>query len=80
MQKHKNRCDICGAELPNLDERCDCGLLTAKTDMDVLYLCDRRQCDVCHYPTCKHTKDISHAINFEVAFYGKNIFIEKEPQ
>ena len=23
-------------------------------------------------------KDISHAINFEVAFYGKNIFIEKE--
>lgn len=30
-----------------------------------LYLCDRRVCDNCYYPLCKHTTDISHAVNFE---------------
>lgn len=32
----------------------------------VAYLCDRRQCPNCSYPECKHTTDISHAVNFTV--------------
>ncbi len=30
----------------------------------VIYLCDRRQCEKCN-DFCRHTTDISHAINFE---------------
>lgn len=30
----------------------------------VLYLCDRKRCgDRCHYPDCRHTTDISHAVH-----------------
>ena len=31
---------------------------------NIFYLCDRRICKKCN-DVCKHTKDISHAINFE---------------
>ena len=31
------------------------------------YLCDRRKCHNCQYPTCKHTDNIFHANNFYVA-------------
>lgn len=27
------------------------------------YLCDRKACKRCSYPTCKHTSDVNHAIN-----------------
>ena len=36
----------------------------------VLYLCDRRVCDNCYYPLCKHTTDICHAVNFEKGLGG----------
>lgn len=35
-----------------------------------LYLCDQRLCDNCNYPLCKHTTDISHAVNFEKGLGG----------
>lgn len=28
------------------------------------YLCDRRRCQNCQYPTCKHTESIFNAKNF----------------
>lgn len=31
---------------------------------DILFLCDRRACEVC-YPECRHTNDIRHAKEFE---------------
>lgn len=32
--------------------------------MRKLYVCDRKRCgDRCHYPDCRHTTDISHALN-----------------
>lgn len=37
------------------------------TDPDgngVLFLCDRRACEVC-YPECQHTSDIRHAKEFK---------------
>jgi hypothetical protein len=30
----------------------------------VAYICDRKECNVCSYPECKHTTDIKHAVNF----------------
>lgn len=36
----------------------------------VLYLCDRRACENCAYPLCKHTTDIYHAVNFEKGLGG----------
>ncbi len=34
--------------------------------MRVFYLCDRKACETCNYPTCKHTTDPMHAKNFEM--------------
>lgn len=54
---------------------------------DKLYLCDRKQCgDRCHYPVCRHTTDISHAVNAptfpggfeEVSCIPYTCFVEKE--
>lgn len=42
----------------------------------VLYLCDRRACENCAYPLCKHTTDIYHAVNFEKGLGGR--YWEKE--
>lgn len=54
----------------------------------VLYLCDRKRCgDRCHYPDCRHTTDVSHALHggafpndgFEKVGHGDEIyFVEKE--
>jgi hypothetical protein len=32
---------------------------------DVIFLCDGKQCEVCHDHECCHTNDISHAKNFK---------------
>ena len=32
-----------------------------------VYLCDRRKCQNCQYPTCKHTESIFNAKNFHMA-------------
>lgn len=54
---------------------------------DKLYVCDRKRCgDRCHYPDCRHTTDISHAINaptfpngFEKVEHNGNVyFVERE--
>lgn len=43
---------------------------------DVLYLCDLKACDPCPHTECKHTSDISHAVNFERV--GTDAYFEKE--
>lgn len=45
--------------------------------MIVLYLCDRKACTRCIYPMCKHTSDISHAVNF-TASSQRNCTLEIE--
>lgn len=42
-----------------------------KGDKKFAFICDRRACDTCNYPTCTHTTDIKHAKNF-VADAGGN--------
>jgi hypothetical protein len=34
--------------------------------MAVAYVCDRRKCEVCSYPFCTHTTDVTHAENFRL--------------
>lgn len=46
---------------------------------DVFYICDREKCEKC-FSGCKHTTDITHAINFEKWFDGKYIEKNKEEQ
>lgn len=60
-------CPVCGL---NLDpgERCECKKCTddpcvSTADANILFLCDRRRCQVCH-SDCRHTTDIKHAVNF----------------
>ena len=54
---------------------------------DKLYVCNRKRCgDRCHYPDCRHTTDISHALNaptfpngFEKVEHNGNVyFVERE--
>ena len=55
--------------------------------MNKLYLCDRNRCgNLCLYPECQYTTDISHAVNapdfqngFAEVYDGGNLYIvEKE--
>lgn len=46
-----------------------------KTETKIAYICDRQACENCDYPTCQHTTDISHAVNFEEV--GENRYFEK---
>lgn len=55
--------------------------------MRKLYVCNRKRCgDRCHYPDCRHTTDISHALNaptfpngFEKVKHNGNVyFVERE--
>ena len=32
--------------------------------MAILYLCNRKKCEDCQYPECKHTTDVNYAANF----------------
>lgn len=32
--------------------------------MSVAFICDRKQCPRCCWPECKHTTDVTHAVNF----------------
>lgn len=33
-------------------------------DINVAYLCDKKECEVCDNPECMHTLDIEHATSF----------------
>ena len=40
----------------------------------VIYICDRKKCENCSFPTCGHTTDITHAVHFENV---GGVFVEK---
>ena len=42
----------------------------------VLYLCNRRKCDDCSYPICKHTEDIRFAKNFTKQDVPFDLYVE----
>lgn len=47
-----------------IDEAID-EAIDEETPPKILYLCDLKKCDNCSFPTCRHTADITHAVNFE---------------
>lgn len=55
-------CPLCGA---NLDpgEMCDCK--ASLENPKITYLCDKRACNPCSNTECRHTTDITHAVNFK---------------
>ena len=43
---------------------------------NILFLCDKKKCDICHSDFCRHTTDISHAVGFVKTEYGCFVEIE----
>ena len=54
-----------------------CSECDYKKQDQIWYLCDRKACPNCSYPTCEYTTDIRHAKNFEyVAGYVREVKYE----
>jgi hypothetical protein len=45
--------------------------------VNVIYLCDRKKCEKCSFPLCKHTTDIKHAIRFKQSEFDESVYIEE---
>lgn len=56
------------------------GVLRAK-ERNILFLCDRKACEKCSYPQCRHTPEMEHARNFAPAGFTKRtdgMWVEQE--
>lgn len=56
------------------------GVLRAK-ERNILFLCDRKACEKCIYPQCRHTQELEHARNFAPAGFTKRtdgVWVEQE--
>lgn len=40
----------------------------------VIYICDKKKCEDCSYPTCKFTTDIEHQLKQDLSYYGGNLY------
>lgn len=50
-------------------------------ERNILFICDRKACERCCYPQCRHTPDIEHAKNFAPAGFTKRtdgVYVEQE--
>ena len=50
-------------------------------ERNILFLCDRKACEKCSYPTCRHTPELKHARNFAPAGFTKRtdgVWVEQE--
>lgn len=56
------------------------GVSRAK-ERNILFLCDRKACEKCSYPQCRHTPELGHARNFAPAGFTKRtdgVWVEQE--
>lgn len=56
------------------------GVSQAK-ERNILFLCDRKACEKCSYPQCRHTQELEHARNFAPAGFTKRtdgVWVEQE--
>lgn len=56
------------------------GVSQAK-ERNILFLCDRKACERCCYPQCRHTPELEHAKNFAPAGFTKRtdgVYVEQE--
>lgn len=57
------------------------GSVSQAKERNILFLCDRKACEKCSYPTCRHTPEIEHARNFAPAGFTKRtdgVWVEQE--
>lgn len=50
-------------------------------ERNILFLCDRKACEKCSYPTCRHTLELEHARNFAPVGFTKRtdgVYVEQE--
>lgn len=50
-------------------------------ERNILFLCDRKACEKCIYPQCRHTPELEHARNFAPAGFTKRtdgVWVEQE--
>lgn len=50
-------------------------------ERNILFLCDRKACEKCSYPQCRHTPELEHARNFAPAGFTKRtdgVWVEQE--
>ena len=50
-------------------------------ERNILFLCDRKACERCCYPQCRHTQELEHARNFAPAGFTKRtdgVWVEQE--
>ena len=56
------------------------GVSRAK-ERNILFHCDRKACEKCSYPQCRHTPELEHARNFAPAGFTKrtdSVWVEQE--
>lgn len=46
----------------------------------VAYICDRKRCERCSWPQCKHTIDVQHAVNFHRVRFPEPGLQDGEPK
>lgn len=50
-------------------------------ERNILFLCDRKACEKCSYPQCRHTPELEHAKNFAPAGFTKRtdgVYVEQD--
>ena len=50
-------------------------------EQNILFLCDRKACEKCSYPQCRHTPELEHAKNFAPAGFTKRtdgVYVEQD--
>lgn len=55
--------------------------VSREKERNILFLCDRKACEKCIYPTCRHTPELEHARNFAPAGFTKRtdgVWVEQE--
>ena len=55
--------------------------VSREKERNILFLCDRKACEKCSYPQCRHTPELEHARNFAPAGFAKRtdgVWVEQE--
>lgn len=55
--------------------------VSREKERNILFLCDRKACEKCSYPQCRHTPELEHAKNFAPAGFTKRtdgVYVEQE--
>ena len=57
------------------------GSVSRVKEGNILFLCDRKACEKCSYPQCRHTLELEHAKNFAPTGFTKRtdgVYVEQD--